>query len=607
VEGIAAGGVLGDQVRAGELGQQRPHLRDRDASEAGGGAGREVGAGVEPEQPEQLRRASAEGVVGPGEHRPQVGGGVPGVELVEAVAGLAELVGQGGERELWVGGGAGGDDGQRQGQPRAAGDELVGGVGFGDDPVVAEPAGQQLHGFVAVEQVEGERLGASGDQARELVAAGHQQQAAGCAGQQRGDLVGVAGVVQQDQHAFAGQQAAVQACLGRQADGDLLRRHLQRVQESPYRLGGYHRRPGRVEPAQVDVQLAIGEPVGDPVRPVDRQGGLADASGPGDHGDHHRARRRLVGVVEQPVQRLQRHLAAAERVGVGGELPWHHPSRWRTAWQPGRPAGEQVGVDPLQLRAGVGAELLGEADPDRLVPLQRLGRPAGPLQNHQQAHPQRLPQREALGQLAQLGHQVDPGPAGQIQVDAPLQAGQVSLLQPRGLRMFQPVRSHPLERGAPPQPQRRDQPVALGRPVGRGRGQVQEAVEAQRVHLVRLDRQRVPAAAGGDQLGAEQATEASHIALHVCPGVDRQVLAPYRGRQPIHRHRLARRQRQHRQQRRQPAGRQLDRTAGHRDLQRPQQPDLHVRPGHAAIVRVSPSFQRRVNGGRLAGHCPRVN
>jgi hypothetical protein len=447
VEGIAAGGVLGDQVRAGELGQQRPHLRDRDASEAGGGAGREVGAGVEPEQPEQLRRASAEGVVGPGEHRPQVGGGVPGVELVEAVAGLAELVGQGGERELWVGGGAGGDDGQRQGQPRAAGDELVGGVGFGDDPVVAEPAGQQLHGFVAVEQVEGERLGASGDQARELVAAGHQQHAAGCAGQQRGDLVGVAGVVQQDQHGFAGQQAAVQACLGRQADGDLLRRHLQRVQESPYRLGGYHRRPGRVEPAQVDVQLAIGEPVGDPVRPVDRQGGLADASGPGDHGDHHRARRRLVGVVEQPVQRLQRHLAAAERVGVGGELPWHHPSRWRTAWQPGRPAGEQVGVDPLQLRAGVGAELLGEADPDRLVPLQRLGRPAGPLQNHQQAHPQRLPQREALGQLAQLGHQVDPGPAGQIQVDAPLQAGQVSLLQPRGLRMFQPVRSHPLERG----------------------------------------------------------------------------------------------------------------------------------------------------------------
>jgi hypothetical protein len=63
-------------------------------------------------------------------------------------------------------------------------------------------------------------------------------------------------------------------------------------------------------------------------------------------------------------------------------------------------------MDPLQLRAGIGAQLLGETDPDRLVPLQRLGRPAGTLQGHEQAYPQRLPQRIASGQLTQLGRQV---------------------------------------------------------------------------------------------------------------------------------------------------------------------------------------------------------
>jgi hypothetical protein len=64
---------------------------------------------------------------------------------------------------------------------------------LGGDPVVAEPAGEQFHGFVPAEQVERERVGASGgNQAGQLVAAGHQDAAAGRAGEQRGDLVGVA-------------------------------------------------------------------------------------------------------------------------------------------------------------------------------------------------------------------------------------------------------------------------------------------------------------------------------------------------------------------------------------------------------------------------------
>jgi hypothetical protein len=266
-------------------------------------------------------------------------------------------------------------------------------------------------------------------------------------------------------------------------------------------------------------------------------------------------------------------------------------------------------MDPLQLRAGIGAQLLGETDPDRLVPLQRLGRPAGTLQGHEQAYPQRLPQRMASGQLAQLGRQVAPGTVGQVQVDAPLQPGEVPLLQPRGLGLFQPVRSHPVERRAAPQHQRVDQPVTLGRPVGRGRGLVKEADEAQCVHLIGRNRQRVPAAAGGDQLGAEQAAEASHIGLQVRPGVDGDVFAPYRGRQPVHRHRLARRHRQHRQQRGQPAGRQLEAPARHPDPQRPQQPDLEPRRRvltyHVPPAQMCPSRRHRTRFTDLSAPCQR--
>jgi hypothetical protein len=50
--------------------------------------------------------------------------------------------------------------------------------------------------------------------------------------QQGADLVGVAGVVQHHQHPPVGQQAAIQRCLGIQAERDPLRRDLEGVHES---------------------------------------------------------------------------------------------------------------------------------------------------------------------------------------------------------------------------------------------------------------------------------------------------------------------------------------------------------------------------------------
>jgi hypothetical protein len=55
VEGVPAGGVLGDQVDSGQLAQQPAGLGLACSSEAGGGWDGDVGAGVQAEQPEHPR------------------------------------------------------------------------------------------------------------------------------------------------------------------------------------------------------------------------------------------------------------------------------------------------------------------------------------------------------------------------------------------------------------------------------------------------------------------------------------------------------------------------------------------------------------------------
>ncbi|MCP9967780.1 hypothetical protein LUX57_23760 [Actinomadura madurae] len=124
-------------------------------------------------------------------------------------------------------GGAGGDDRQRQRQPGAAIDDVVRRLDLGGDPVGAQPESQQPPGLLRRQQPQGDRMRAIGhDQPGQLIAARDDGQAAGCPGQQRDDLVGVAGVVHQDQHPPPGQQAAVQSRLRGRTLRDSLRWNL---------------------------------------------------------------------------------------------------------------------------------------------------------------------------------------------------------------------------------------------------------------------------------------------------------------------------------------------------------------------------------------------
>lgn len=167
-----------------------------------------------------------------------------------------------------------------RGKPGAAGDEVVDRVGFSADPGAADAVGQQVAGFVRGQKVQRQRMGGlGGDQAGQPIAAGDQDEAAGGAGQERPDLVGVPGVVQHEKHGLVGQVGAVQVGLCAGVGRDPLRRYLDGVQEPADRLGCCHHGAGRVEATQVEVELSIGEPVPHAVGPVHRQGGLAHPGG----------------------------------------------------------------------------------------------------------------------------------------------------------------------------------------------------------------------------------------------------------------------------------------------------------------------------------------
>nr|BFE78298.1 hypothetical protein GCM10020093_008990 [Planobispora longispora] len=127
---------------------------------------------------------------------------------------LAELPGERGQGERGAGGGVSGDDGQGERQPRAPRDDLLDGLRLGCHPFRAEALLHQPVRVVPGQQVECHRVsGVRRDQAGQFTAAGHQHHTARRAGEQRADLFGVAGVVQNQQHPSGGHQAAVERDL----------------------------------------------------------------------------------------------------------------------------------------------------------------------------------------------------------------------------------------------------------------------------------------------------------------------------------------------------------------------------------------------------------
>ncbi|WP_440900759.1 hypothetical protein [Actinosynnema sp.] len=237
----------------------------------------------------------------------------------------AQLLDEPAQRQVGAAPGALPRDAQRQRQPRAQPGQLHELRRVVGRAVVVGDAVQQLHGLRLGEHVQHEAVRAvAGHQAGEPAATGDHDQAARRARQQRADLRDVGGVVEQHEHAAAREHRAVGGGPALQVGGHRLAGVAQGPQEVVERVRGRDRRAGVVA-AQVDVELAVREGGGHPVRPVHGERGLADPGGAGDHAQADAGHVRTEVVVQEAVEALELLVAVHVAAHVSGELAGRRP------------------------------------------------------------------------------------------------------------------------------------------------------------------------------------------------------------------------------------------------------------------------------------------
>ena len=333
----------------------------------------------------------------------------------------------------------------------------------------------------------------------------------------------------------------------------------------------------RVESAQVEVQLPVGEAVGDAVGPVDRQCGLADASGAGDRGQA-----RAVG--EHVVQRSERVGAAgepADRAREGrrdGERPAWRRLRFARAVQPGVLAEDRE-VQLPQRGPGVDAVGGGEAFADLGVDLQGLGCAARPVQGEHQLLGESLAQRVRLQECAEFDDEVVALARFEFEGDALLDDREAELVQAFRERLDRAA-GQARERGAVPFGEgpavRLDRRGVASGPRQEA-GFVDDGLAAQEVHFVDGGFEAVAAADPGQPraVGSEAAAQAADHVLDLLFGRVGKGPLPERPGQAVDRHDPVRLLDQHREGLRVVAA--ADRDGGSRavDAQGPEDAELH--------------------------------
>lgn len=167
-----------------------------------------------------------------------------------------ERVGQCGDRLSGAGGEPGGGETHREGQTRAEVHDLADGGQFPGDRALADTPQEQLHPGGGAHRPQPVELRSVQPQSGQPVPAGHDDEAAGPARQQRPDLCRGEGVVQHHRDAQVRGDGPPQGRLFRQVDGD--RPGAERTQEPAEDLTRV-RRSGRRVPPQIGVQLSVGD------------------------------------------------------------------------------------------------------------------------------------------------------------------------------------------------------------------------------------------------------------------------------------------------------------------------------------------------------------
>ncbi len=270
----------------------------------------------------------------------------------------------------------------------------------------------------------------------------------------------------------------------------------------------------------------------------------------------------LLVTADEARQRGAQVAAPGPRRGGGG--------RWPVAADDGQ-------VRVAQVVRGGDAELVVKARADALVGGERVGLPAGGVERGDVLRGEALVQGMARDERFELGDKARRRPEREVGVDPVGDRGQPQVLEARGGRRGEaPLLGDPGERRAAPEPQRvahdRAGTLVLAR-LQRGRALRGEALEAQRVDGVGLDRQAVAAGALLDERAvAEAAPQPRDERLQGVQLVGGLLVVPDRVGERGRRHDAARVERQPREQREQAAAADLAGVG----LERPKDRDAHA-------------------------------
>lgn len=353
---------------------------------------------------------------------------------------------------------------------------------------------------------------------------------AGGAGQQRADLGGVAGVVEEDQDAAAVEGGAVERGPFGRGVGDGGVGGAERAQEGAE--DGFRFCGAGVGALEVDVELAVGEVRAGGVGHVHGEGGLADAADAGERGDGHDL---VLGAAGEDRAELVYEAGAAGEVGYGrGQLGGPHVSGG--GCRGGVFGAGQVGVgvqDALlergQFGARVDAEFVGEEPAGVGVDGECLGLPAAAVEGEHEQLAQPFAQGMGGGEGGELGHGLGVVADLQVEVEAGLQQRQAPFGEPGALGLG--VRAgDPGEGLALPQVQGAGQERAGEGAVPGGAGAVGVGGEAAGDAEVEggggAQPDGVAAGLGDEQAGGDDLAQAGGVGADGGQGLLRGVLAP---------------------------------------------------------------------------------
>ena len=308
---------------------------------------------------------------------------------------------------------------------------------------------------------------------------------------------------------------------------------------------------------------------------------LADAAGP-EHGDEPRAR-----VAEQAGDRLEVGLAAHQgrgrrrQVGRGPRRCGRDRGRGHGTGEVQRGVlGEHRGLEPLELGAGIEAELLDEHGTGATERLERVGLTARAVEGEHQVGVQLLAVGVLADQLLQLGDDRGVLAEGEIQLEPVLERGQPDALQAGALGREPPEQLHVGQRRPAEEAERlAEGGGGLGEVAGGALapGVLDVTFEAIEVEGAGRQLHRVAGRLGHDRLVlAEHAPELRDVHLQRLGGRRGRLVAPQLVDQPVGGdHAVAMAEQERGQQRALLGARHGDLAAGRGHAQRSQDREVH--------------------------------